>query len=186
MECKFVFIFSPLPENRKLRHTALTWVGFNMKTENYSLEQNFDFYLECMRETFIASYRSILDFENFAGPNGEKYYQRLSKWISSGNAYLVHLRQGQNLIGICEATVKTSENFGMIHTIFVKESFRGQGCAQSLEEGALDFMKSRGKKVAILNVARKNQRAIQFYGRTGWASSEKSPYPDAIQMEKLL
>lgn len=155
------------------------------KIAPYDLAQNFEFYLECMRETFVASNRSSADFETFVGPWGEKYYQRLKKWTSSTDAHLVHMQKGEGLTGICESTVK-EDGTALISTIFVIETERGKGSAQALERSAMHFFASHNRTEALLNVSPDNHRAIAFYRELGWQVTPHRQYPDAIQMRKKI
>lgn len=149
----------------------------------YNLGLYFEFYLECLRETFVESNRSNRNFEEFIGPWGEKYYQRLQVWTKSENAHLVHLKKGRDLCGLCEASLK-QEGVGMISTIFVASTERGRGGSGLLEESAMGFFESRHQKLALLNVTEGNARAIAFYRKRGWRESLERQYPDAIQMQK--
>jgi len=155
------------------------------KIAPYDLAQNFEFYLECMRETFVASNRSSADFEAFVGPWGEKYHQRLKKWTSGTNSHLVHMQKGEGLTGICESTVR-EDGTALISTIFVIDTERGKGSAQALERAAMDFFESQNRTEALLNVSPDNHRAIAFYRELGWEVTPHCPYPDAIQMRKKI
>lgn len=152
--------------------------------ENYNLERYFEFYLECMREIFIASNRSTRDFEKFAGPWGEKYYSRLKKWMDGSKAFVVHLKVGDDLTGICEATV--SATVGKISSIFISPDRRGAGQAALLEQAAIQYFKVEHAEKAILNVETENQRAIAFYKKMGWLQGTQRQYETAFQFEKSL
>ncbi len=153
--------------------------------ENYNLELYFEFYLEAMRETFIASNRSTKDYENFIGPWGETYYCRLQKWLKSDKAQLMHLKKGNDLIGISEA-ILADENSGMINTLFVSKNHRDGQCAKVLEASAVNFFKTNQRTQAVLNVAESNQRAIRFYKRLGWSEATPRQYLQAVLLKKTL
>lgn len=152
--------------------------------EKYDLDRYFEFYVECMRATFIESGRSTADFEEFIGPGGAKYYERLQKW-SQKKAHLVHLRSGLDLIGICEASIK-NDGTGMISSIFISKEYRGKGGAQALEESAMKFFANEGAELVNLNVVKDNARAISFYRKQQWTESDVQTYPGAIQFIKRI
>lgn len=155
-----------------------------LDVESYDIDLYFEFYLECMRAIFLESNRSTVEFEEFIGPWGEKYYERLKRW-SSKQSHLVHLRFGSDLIGICEATIK-EDGVGIISSIFLSKKYRGQGGAQALESSAIKFFLDNGAEHAMLNVTEGNERAINFYRKNGWVKSTENSYPGAIQFTKKI
>lgn len=152
--------------------------------ESYNMENYFEFYIECLRDTFITSKRSTLDFENFIGPWGEKYFKRLNKWKREG-AHLVHLKLNNDLIGVCEASIDKS-NRGIISLIYLKPKYRGKNLAATLEESAINYFRDHKVKTAVLNVTASNMRAIQFYLKNGWCESSEQTYPGALQFIKNI
>ncbi len=150
--------------------------------EPYNIEYNFEFYLECMRDIFKSSNRSTLEFENFVGPWGEKYYNRLQKWKST-DAHVVHLISNGDLVGICEASINSNSQ-GIISSIYVKPSYRGKDYASLLEKSALIFFKKNNINTAYLNVTTSNTRAISFYKKNLWQESNVQIYDGAVQFKK--
>lgn len=85
-------------------------------------------------------------YEEFVSPWGAKYHQRLEKWVSEPGGYVVHLKMGEEIVGICEASLRKNEE-GMSSTIFVDSRHRRKGYAKFLEESALQFLRENGKKL---------------------------------------
>ena len=156
-----------------------------LSVEAYNLDLYFEFYLEAMRETFIASHRSTTDFESFIGPWGESYYTRLQKWRQKNTAHLTHLKQGHELLGICESIIKDDAK-GMINTLFVNKKYRGGECAQALESSAVQFFKFHKINEAHLNVSDDNNRALKFYHKCGWEVTSQKQYPNSVQLKKIF
>lgn len=153
--------------------------------EKYNLDFYFEYYLECLRNTFIESGRSGQDFEDYIGPFGEKYYQRLQKWQAEENALVVHLKSGHDIVGICEAKVKT--DYGMISAIMVISTHQKKGFGRLLESAALEFFKKLNLKHCVLNVTQTNIKAIAFYQKQGWCiDNNSSNYQGAHQMFKAI
>ena len=53
--------------------------------------------------------------------------------------------------------------------LYVTRSWQGKGVAQALMEAALDAARDRGAKTLWLGVWERNQRAVAFYGKYGFA-----------------
>lgn len=153
--------------------------------EPYDLDQYFEVYLECMKQTFLASNHPLSRFDDFISSYGEKYFQRLKKWSASPDTVLLHLKYRWQIVGILEGSI-LKDGDGMINTLFIHSNFRSRGLAQKLETVALDFFRNRGCRKATLNVAKDNLSAIRFYQKNGWSENEASTYPDAIRLTKDL
>ncbi len=156
----------------------------NISISRYELPTKFEIYFEAMKDTFFSSGKSLGDFEQFAGPFGEKYYSRLEKWSLSSEAIILHLKQNDEIIGICEASIKGTT--GMISTLFIREDKRGIGFGRKLQEALADFFKEKNIFMSKLNVVETNTKAISFYLKTGWSIVDERQYPDAIQMQKNI
>ena len=150
--------------------------------EKYSIANNFEIYLEFMKQTFIASHHSQR-FDQFIGDHGEKYFARLDKLSKSDNALIAHIKMNSEIIGIVEASIK--DDFGIISTLFISQNYRQKGFARKLEQHALDFFKNKNCNIVILNVAKTNLDAITYYRRMNWIEIQ-SNYPDAIGFQKNL
>ncbi|MFS4459008.1 N-acetyltransferase [Bdellovibrio sp. HCB2-146] len=160
-------------------------IDSRLSVEKYNLDRYFEFYLECMRDIFIESQRSTADYEQFIGPWGEKYYHRLKKWNGLSTAALLHLKAGNDLVGICEATIRENGT-GLISSIYLRPQFRGQGGAQILERAIIEFFSNNGVFEVHLNVTETNERAIAFYRKQGWEFVTSTQYPGAIQFVKKI
>ncbi|MCP8969544.1 GNAT family N-acetyltransferase [Ectobacillus ponti] len=67
----------------------------------------------------------------------------------------------------------TGEEIGWINDIFVKEQFRGQGCATALMEAALREFQEFGYEEVKLNVYTHNDKAMRLYEKFGFADVNK-------------
>lgn len=62
---------------------------------------------------------------------------------------------------------------GRVHHFYVTHTHRGQGFGGILDDYARDTLRARGCRLARLNVAGQNQRAIRFYEAQGWTESHR-------------
>ena len=53
--------------------------------------------------------------------------------------------------------------------LYVTRSWHGKGVAQALMDAALDAARARGAKTLWLGVWERNERAVAFYGKYGFA-----------------
>jgi ribosomal protein S18 acetylase RimI-like enzyme len=63
-----------------------------------------------------------------------------------------------------------SVNAGEIYAIYVAPSFWGQGCGHRLLTYAVDSLRKRGYREAILWVLEGNERALRFYAAHGFVA----------------
>lgn len=73
---------------------------------------------------------------------------------------------------------------GRVHHFYMAPSHRGQGFGGLLDDFARDVLTDAGVRVARLNVAARNDRAIRFYLAQGWG--EKYRRGGLIFMETKL
>ncbi len=153
--------------------------------ETYDLKSNFEIYLECMKQTFLASEHSLSRFDEFIGQYGQKYYERLEKWLRTDGTSLLQLKEKGQIIGILEASVQKN-GIGIISTLFVHSKYRGRGIANLLMEKALSTFRDKKVTGMTLNVSKANHGAIKYYQKNGWHQQKNSIYPDAILFSKEL
>ncbi|MFZ3231752.1 MAG: N-acetyltransferase [Pseudobdellovibrio sp.] len=150
--------------------------------EPYSLDNYFETYLEFMKQTFQASDHSLSRFNDFIGENGESYYQRLLRWSRSSQAVVLHIKKGEDILGILEASIG-KDGSGLISTIFIRPEFRSKGYAEQLGKSAIEFFKLNKCAEIYLNVDENNLRAIAFYKKSGWVETEGSIYPNSKKFQ---
>lgn len=155
------------------------------RIESYDLKMGFEVYLEFMKKTFAASRLPISRFDAFIGDHGKSYHRRLTDWAGRQDAILIHLKLGERIAGILEASV-SADDIALISTLFVAEEARGRGFARMLEQHAHDFFKGRGFSKMELNVASENHLAIRYYRSTGWLVNQAAQYSGSLRFSKNL
>ncbi len=93
-----------------------------------------------------------------------KHLHALSR---EGNLRIITAERGDEIIGYCAAALSNAGE-GEIHSIFVREEFRGTGVADAVMEKALAWLDDKGAATKILHVAAGNERAFRFYARHGF------------------
>ncbi len=126
-------------------------------------------------EAYKKAYRGL---ENYAYRD-EKSVKNYFKWLLKRDpeGFMV-AEDSKSVLGFVACDVNWISIFemhkvGEIHEIFVLPEFRNRGIGSKLLENALEYAKSRGRKVVELWVGKENYLAIKFYEKHGFVSKEE-------------
>ncbi|MGB4467315.1 MAG: GNAT family N-acetyltransferase [Azovibrio sp.] len=116
-------------------------------------------------------------------PDPKKQQRGLQMLLDNPAAgQLFVLRQGGEVLGMVNLllTISTAEGarVGILEDLIIRAGHRGQGLAQRLLGGVLDWSRSRGLARVTLLTDHDNRRAQAFYGRFGFQ-------PSAMQVMRL-
>ncbi|MEH1167580.1 GNAT family N-acetyltransferase [Micromonospora sp. CPCC 205539] len=120
----------------------------------------------------VAAYSSFLPAEALADPTAEamgRYWTERWRWERDTHRLTVAERAG-TLVGFTHLGPDDQDDpeTGLLNAIHLEPAEQGQGVGRALMLDALDAMRSRGWRRAVLWVLARNAHALEFYRRGGW------------------
>jgi diamine N-acetyltransferase len=102
----------------------------------------------------------------------------VAKIIADPQAVLFVAEDGQQVVGIVHISVVeapdrpilTPRRYATIHTLAVRQAYRGAGIGRALMEQAQGWARDKGASEIELNVWEFNRAAIEFYDRLGYTT----------------
>lgn len=118
----------------------------------------------------------------------EKYHKDISGIVARDQRAIWSVWLDGEIIGQVELSkYKSEEDCGYVSFYYLKDSVRGKGFADKLDDFAMNEFRSRGFTKARLTVSQFNNRAQNFYESRGWKVIGPDPKrPFGITMEKGL
>ncbi|MBM3209257.1 GNAT family N-acetyltransferase [Candidatus Shapirobacteria bacterium] len=144
---------------------------------------------EVQRETWLATYPDSEEgitveeikakFNIDSTPEGKKKMEERKKRYGDRNAGIWVAENEDEIIGFCMARREGENN--RVGAIYVLPCYQGRGFGRLLIERAFDWLGN--KKNILVNVARYNQKAIDFYKKFGFVETGKSgTFDDAAKL----
>lgn len=127
-------------------------------------------------ESFVDSFGHLYPPEDLAAYISEKYGSaRQSAEISDPLTHYRLALRGKAIVGYCKIGAcglpidgANGETAIELHRLYVDESAKGAGVAQTLMDEALAWARARGARALYLSVWENNHRAQNFYRRYGF------------------
>lgn len=108
-------------------------------------------------------------FEMDKTPAGKKKIEERKKYYKNRNISICVAQTKDKIIGFCMAIKE--ERFNRVGAVYVLPSFQRRGLGKLLIEKAFSWLGD--KKDILINVARYNKQAIDFYKKFGFVESGK-------------
>ncbi|MET1124113.1 MAG: GNAT family N-acetyltransferase [Archaeoglobaceae archaeon] len=137
-------------------------------------------------EVYVNSYRGLEEYAYTSKRDIRSYF----RWLYSRDrdGFMVAEVDGKPVGFVaCDTnwlSVFEKKRVGEIHELFVLPEFRGRGIGSRLLEAALEYARSKERKIAELWVGRTNYRARKFYEKKGFV--EKGEWGKWIRMVREL
>ena len=117
-------------------------------------------------------------FENDETPEGKKKIEERKKKYKDGNSGIWVAEDEGKIIGFCMALREGKHN--RVGAIYVLPIYQGRGLGKQLIENAFGWLGD--KKDILINVARYNKQAIDFYKKFGFMETGKGGTLDSAAM----
>jgi len=120
-------------------------------------------------EVYTSAYRGLEEYA-YTGRRDVKWYFRwlLKRDPNGFYTYVVEKPVGFIACDCNWFSVFEGNDVAEIHEIVVHPNWQGRGIGTALMKKALDYARSRGKKIVELWVGVRNERAIRFYKNLGF------------------
>lgn len=151
--------------------------------------------LEMARKAFLEAFTAGNKFENVHAYLNEALTQsQFAKEMKHPASTFLVAAQKNQIIGYTKVNLTPAQTD--IHDpesleiarLYVLEDFLGSGLGKKLLDRAIHFAQQKSKKYVWLGVWERNQRAIRFYEKNGFAKFDTHPFPfgDEVQTDWLM
>lgn len=121
------------------------------------------------RATFIKDFRDRQDLDDYCQKTFG--YQKIRSSLLQPDNYFLLVRVEEEIVGY--AKLKLGERPVQLQKIYLHPAFLGRGIGQALLEESKAIARVAGSDKLWLAVEEQNQKAIAFYERTGWATTDE-------------
>jgi ribosomal protein S18 acetylase RimI-like enzyme len=130
---------------------------------------------------YLASFGSSDGLEEEMGPRNAHYVEQLRQRVAELPEGNTHLWLGDRIVGQTEMRFD-EPGVGYVSLFYLTPDSRGQGLGRLLHRHALEVFGARGMERIRLSVSARNQPAIAFYRKLGWAEAGARPHKLPVEL----
>jgi ribosomal protein S18 acetylase RimI-like enzyme len=127
-------------------------------------------------DSFVVSFGSDAGFFAQAGPNGERYLEKLRLRNRELPGSCVHAWRDDEIVGQIEVRrVPEDPSCAHVGLYYLRADLRGTGLGDELDQYVRDLVRDAGFDFARLRVSPTNTRALAYYRKHGWQDRGADP-----------